>query len=177
MKKTILIAAIAIATTLGTQAFAQSTSSDPTIKQEQCQKNDGCCKMKPDSKGGKGEKGGKGDRKGHGRGFADITEMKDLNLTDRQVAAIQELNKQQAEADKIARDNAKAQKTEEKNLARENREKSRQEYLAKLKTILTPDQYTKMLENKAFGKPGQRDMAAGKPGVKGQRSQQAPTSK
>lgn len=184
MKKTILIAAIAIATTLGSQAFAQNTSSAQTPKQEQCQK-DGCggCDRQGGKKGGKkgdkmrGDKGRKGDRKGPGKGFADITEMKDLNLTQQQITAIEELNKQQAEADKAARESAKAQKSETDRQKHEGREKRQQEYLAKLKTILTPDQYVKMLENKVAGKRGSRDMAANKPGVKAERGNSASSSK
>ena len=181
MKKTILIAAIAIATTLGTQAFAQNPSSDQTPKQEQCQK-DGCgsCDRQGGKKGDKmrGDKGRKGDRKGPGKnGFADITEMKDLNLTQQQITAIEELNKQQAEADKAARESAKAQKSEADRQRQDGREKRQQEYLAKLKTILTPDQYVKMLENKVAGKRGHRDMAANRPGTKAERGNSSSSSK
>ena len=180
MKKTILIAAIAIATTLGSQAFAQNPSAGQTPKQEQCQK-DGCggCDRQGGKKGDKmrGDKGRKGDRKGHGMGFADITEMKDLNLTQQQITAIEELNKQQAEADKVARESAKAQKADAARQNHEGREKRQQEYLAKLKTILTPDQYVKMLENKVAGKRGHRDMAANRPGAKAERGNSASSSK
>ncbi len=183
MKKSILIAAITIATTLGSQAFAQNPSSDQKTapKQEQCQK-DGCggCDRQGGKKQGekkRGDKDRKGDRKGPGKGFADITEMKDLNLTQQQITAIEELNKQQAEADKAARESAKAQKADAARQNHEGREKRQQEYLAKLKTILTPDQYVKMLENKVAGKRGNRDMAANKPGAKAERGNSASSSK
>lgn len=156
MKKTGFIAAIAIAALFGSQAFAQDVSTKTTCaNQEQCLGN-GCSGKKDGKKDGKR----KGDRKGFaGRGVVDVARMQDLNLTPQQVSAIEELNKKQTEEAKAAREAAKAQKNDAERQRNEVREQRTQAYLAQLKTILTPEQYQKMLENQFTGKNNRGDRA------------------
>ncbi|MDE6093882.1 MAG: hypothetical protein K2F61_03775, partial [Muribaculaceae bacterium] len=121
----------------------------------QCLGN-GCSGKKDGNKYGKR----KGDRKGFaGRGVVDVARMQDLNLTPQQVSAIEELNKKQTEEAKTAREAAKAQKNDAERQRNEVREQRTQAYLAQLKTILTPEQYQKMLENQFTGKNNRGDRA------------------
>lgn len=156
MKKNLIIGVIAIAAAVGLPAFAQEVPTDSVSVQEQCR--DGK-KQVSDNR--------KGDRRGGDRGLIDVTAMKDLNLTSQQITAIEELNKSQAEADKAARENAKARKKNNASQRKEAREQRRQDYLAKLKTILTPEQYQTVLEksltskNDRGGRPGARSSHAG----------------
>lgn len=62
--------------------------------------------------------------------------FEDLNLTDEQKQKIQDLKKKQVENRKAKADNR-----------RESREEAMRNELAQLKAILTPEQYTKLLEN------------------------------
>lgn len=169
MKKTILIAAIAIATAFGSQAFAQEASTTSGTAQEQCLGKG--CKAKKD-----GHRAG--NRKGHHkdggfRGMVDVTKMQDLNLTPQQVTAIEELNKKQAEEAKTAREAAKAQKADAERQRKEARDQRSQAYLSQLKSILTPEQYQKMLESRFMAKNsrGDRDMKQGsaQPGARSSR--------
>ncbi|MDE6344574.1 MAG: hypothetical protein K2L69_07540 [Muribaculaceae bacterium] len=156
MKKTVFIAAIAIATLFGSQAFAQDVSTKSTCAaQEQCVDN-GCNGKKDGQKTGNR----KGSRKGGvGRGIVDVAGMQDLNLTPQQVSAIEEFNKKQAEDAKTAREAAKTQKNDVKRQRNDMSEQRSQAYLAQLKTILTPEQYQKMLENRFVGKNSHSDRA------------------
>ncbi len=72
-------------------------------------------------------------------------EFEGLNLTDaqkEQIKAIKAEQKSKFQADRQAKQAQKAEKKE----ARQN---ARKEYLAKLKAVLTPDQYVQYLENVA----------------------------
>lgn len=71
-----------------------------------------------------------------------------LNLTDAQKAKI-----------KALKENEKKARTENKEKARAERSNARKDYLANLKTILTPEQYVQFLENNYLN--------AGKQGHKG----------
>lgn len=155
MKKTVLIAAIAFATAFGSRVFAQDVSTTSGTAQEQCL-GKGCDGRKDCQKSG--------NRKGHHkdggfRGMVDVTKMQDLNLTPQQVTAIEELNKKQAEEAKTAREAAKAQKSDADRQRKDARAQRSQAYLAQLKTILTPEQYQKMLENRFMAKNGRGDRA------------------
>lgn len=98
-----------------------------------------------------GDKG----RKGHCR-VKDACRFEGLNLTDAQRESIQKINSEcrQARADKKAE-------------RREAAGKERADYLAKIKEVLTPEQYVKFLENeyvKARSAAG-RDFRKGKAGM------------
>ena len=91
--------------------------------------------------------------------MVDVTKMQDLNLTPQQVTAIEELNKKQAEEAKTAREAVKAQKADAERQRKEARDQRSQAYLSQLKTILTPEQYQKMLENQFMAKNSRGDRA------------------
>ncbi|MDE6164350.1 MAG: hypothetical protein K2F62_01995 [Muribaculaceae bacterium] len=156
MKKSVFIAAIAMATLFGSQAFAQDVSTKTTCaNHEQCLGN-GCSGKKDGNKYGKR----KGDRKGFaGRRVVDVARMQDLNLTPQQVSAIEELNKKQVEEAKTSREAAKTQKNDVKRQRNDMREQRSRAYLAQLKTILTPEQYQKMLEDRFVGNNSRGDRA------------------
>lgn len=189
MKKTILSVAILLASTLGLTAVAQTPSNSQT-----CPNQTECTKA---------GKVGKTNRPNPFEG---------LNLTEQQKSELQAIAPQKParKCDKAQNgtcDKAKAGKGEKKDLAAkqqskadkqakraENRQQmiqNRRDYLAKVKNILTPEQYVQFLENnyvdnafKAGGrhhgkmvqakhnkghKDGKnRDMRNGKKGQKGQ---------
>lgn len=192
MKKTILSVAILLASTLGLTAVAQTPVNSQTgTNQTEC------------TKAGKACKAAKANRPNPFEG---------LNLTEQQKSELQAIAPQKParkcdKAQNGACNKAKAGKGEKKDLAAkqqskadkqakraENRQQmiqNRRDYLAKVKNILTPEQYVQFLENnyvdnafKAGGrhhgkmvqakhnkghKDGKnRDMRNGKKGQKGQ---------
>ncbi|MDE5935233.1 MAG: hypothetical protein K2G95_05630 [Muribaculaceae bacterium] len=156
MKKTVFIAAIAMATLFGSQAFAQDVSTKTTCAaQEQCLGN-GCNGKKDCQKAVKHKSGRKGSA---GRGIVGVAGMQDLNLTPQQVSAIEELNKKQVEEAKTSREAVKAQKNDAERRRNDMREQRSRAYLAQLKTILTPEQYQKMLEDRFVGNNSRGDRA------------------
>lgn len=82
-----------------------------------------------------------------------LAEFKDLNLTDAQKEQLTALKAEQKAARTEAKKDKKAAKAE-------MRREGRQQYLAKVKSILTPEQYTKYMENQLVdghkGKPVMR---------------------
>ncbi|MBD5173133.1 MAG: hypothetical protein HDT08_00660 [Bacteroidales bacterium] len=78
--------------------------------------------------------------------------FENLNLTDGQKAKIKDLKESQMKA-----------REDRKKEARAQRDNARKDYLANLKTILTPEQYVQFLENNymAAGKRGGKDMKRG----------------
>lgn len=117
MKKIILSIAVALVATLGFNAAAQTSN-----------KNCGNCSNTECVKKQQG--------KAHGPNFEGI------DLTPEQKAKLDALTpaKPSKEAQAQAKAEAKAKKMEAKKQAREK-------YLAEVKAILTPEQYTKFLEN------------------------------
>lgn len=82
-----------------------------------------------------------------------------LNLTDAQKAKIQALKDNQ----KKVKDAQKKERGERMEKAQAERNNARKDYLANLKTILTPEQYVQFLENNylAAGRHGGKDMKPG----------------
>lgn len=82
-----------------------------------------------------------------------------LNLTDAQKAKIQALKENQRKM----KDAQKKERGERKEAAQAERNNARKDYLANLKTILTPEQYVQFLENNylAAGRHGGKDMKPG----------------
>ncbi|MDE6651654.1 MAG: Spy/CpxP family protein refolding chaperone [Paramuribaculum sp.] len=78
--------------------------------------------------------------------------FENLNLTDAQKAKIKDLKESQMKARK-----------DRKMEVRNQRDNARKDYLANLKTILTPEQYVQFLENNyiSAGKHGGKDMKRG----------------
>ncbi|MDE6263560.1 MAG: hypothetical protein K2M11_00295 [Paramuribaculum sp.] len=79
-----------------------------------------------------------------------------LNLTDAQKAKIQALKENQRKM----KDAQKKERGERKEAAQAERNNARKDYLANLKTILTPEQYVQFLENNylAAGRHSGKDM-------------------
>ena len=70
-----------------------------------------------------------------------------LDLTPDQQKALQTLQENRRAEQKLAREQAKADKKESREARRAKAAESREKYLAEVKKILTPEQYTKFLEN------------------------------
>ncbi len=145
MKKLILSVAIVAATMSGFTAAAKDAKTDKATATEQ--KCDG--------------------KKCDGREANRPCPFEGLNLTDTQKEQIKQLR-----ADKKDKATQKqAQKQTKKQAKREARQQERREELAKIKAILTPEQYVTYLENLVVNKK------AGKPGKAGQHAHQAKAGK
>ncbi len=91
--------------------------------------------------------------------------FEDLNLTDAQKEKIKELNAQKCQDRAAAKADKKADKKADRQARREAAKQARLDYLAQLKTILTPEQYAKYLENEyAAGGNHGKDMQRGHAG-------------
>lgn len=125
MKKTVLTLAVAFATIFGFNAAAQNADAQAPAKEKIEQ-----TEVRKDRKAHKTNRSFEG-----------------LNLTDDQKAKIQALKTQRADKAKAQAQADKAKKKEAKAKARAEKMQARKDYLASLKSILTPEQYTKFLEN------------------------------
>ena len=133
---------------------------------------------------GKGPKDGKGEKMDPKAKAELVTEKmaKDLSLTDKQKQQVLELNiteftgKAECKAKPVAPAEGQAPQKptqEEREKMRAEREACRAAYDAKLKTILTPEQYTKFTEqqnkNNKDGKKGGKDKKGNKGGERKQK--------
>ena len=137
MKKTILSLAILLASSTGLSAFAQAPGN-----------NQGKDKTRTEMKARKG-----GDRKDAPNPF------EGLNLTEQQKTKLQELKKadmeqkkQLKEQQKQLKEKKQAEAKANKDARKQQRTKERRDYLAKIKSILTPEQYIQFLENNFVNK-------------------------
>lgn len=156
MKKTILSIAVLFASVAGFSASAQTpnTTTCPKAKTE-CTK--GCAK----------------------KDAPRYNPFAGLNLTDKQKAELQALKpgkdakckdagkECKSKKECKAKDLSKAEKQAFRKQAIEKRQQGRRDYLAKVKNILTPEQYVQFLENNYVdagmkGAPGHGKMAQGK---------------
>lgn len=173
MKKTFLSIAIVLASLMGTStAFAQTatTTTDATTQ-----------RMKGDKKGAKEA----------------YNPFEGLNLSEKQQSELKALREScKAERTKLAdkakadQQKVKAEKQAEMKQMKEQRMKAKKDYLAKIKGILTADQYVQFLENsflnqqsssqmgKRMGQaqPGQKGMKQGKDGQKNKDGQKSKNS-
>lgn len=150
MKKTILSLTLLLATSVGFSAMAQT--------QTDCKKD---CKT-PDAKCMKAC-----DQKDAPRPCP----FDGLNLTEQQKTQLQALAPEKPS--KENREKMMAEKKAEKQAKAENRAQARKEYLAKVKAILTPEQYTQFLENSfvnQMNKQGARHGEKGKFGKDGKKN-------
>lgn len=149
MKKKLLSIALVLAGLVGSTAVAQTTATTGTQK-DKTEKTIAKKDMKD-----------KGERPNPFDG---------LNLTDKQKADLKAL-RDNSRAEKAKADaQKKADKKAEKKEMMQKRQNARKDYLAKIKGILTPEQYVQFLENsylnnqqgRPFGQKGGKDMRPGK---------------
>ncbi len=145
MKKSILSIAVLFASMTAFSAAAQT----PTNTTSNCKAKTECGKPCPN------------------KDAAKYNPFAGLNLTDKQKADLQAL-KPNKETVAKAKTEAKAEKQAQRKQMAEKRIQNRRDYLAKVKNILTPEQYVQFLENsyvdQAFKGPQHGKMAKGKDG-------------
>ncbi len=140
MKKTILSLSLLLASAVGFSAMAQ------TDNQTTCNTPEAKCAKACDKKDS-----------------PKACPFEGLNLTEQQKTQLQEIAPQKPS--KEQREKMQAEKKAQKQAMRENRQQARRDYLAKVKAILTPEQYTQFLENSyvnSMAKQGQRHGDKGK---------------
>lgn len=137
MKKTFLSIAIVIASLMGASTLSAQTAA-PTPTEQQGQRTD------------------RGKAKG-------MNPFEGLNLTEKQQSELKAL----AESRRAEMSKQKDQKKQDMKAMKEKRQNARKEYLAKIKGILTPEQYVQFLENSWLksGNQGRANM-----GSKGQKA-------
>lgn len=157
MKRKVLSIAVLLASVFTVSSMAQNPScSQQCVNASECQAQKGKCK-------------------------AQYSPFAGLNLTDKQKSELKALkpSKEQIQAQK---DKVKAQKNADRQQRFEQKMQNRKDYLAKVKAILTPEQYVQFLENSYVnlsidrsGKKGKenkdRRHNGGKKEMKGQRSE------
>ncbi|MDE6353361.1 MAG: hypothetical protein K2K88_09565 [Muribaculaceae bacterium] len=146
MKKTILALSLSVLSVLGFSAIAQNQN----VENKKCE-NKECCKKE-------GKKDCK-DRKDFGK--AQYNPFEGLNLTEAQTQKLAAL-KSEKKSDRVEgqrpekKEQLTAEQRQQKMQERDNRSR---EYLAKVKAILTPEQYVSFLENVAVHKSHHKMMA------------------
>lgn len=138
MNKKLIVAALGLCVLVATPAAFAQTSGNDNGKKE----------LKADKRGGK-------------RGAEAPNPFEGLNLTADQQTKLEALKKECKEARMAKAETRQKQAQERKNVNREEAKKARTEELAKIKAILTPEQYVKFLENSYLtgrhGKKGAKD--------------------
>lgn len=138
MNKKLIVAALGLCVLVATPAAFAQTSGNDNGKKE----------LKADKRGGK-------------RGAESPNPFEGLNLTADQQTKLEALKKECKEARMAKAETRQKQAQERKNVNREEAKKARTEELAKIKAILTPEQYVKFLENSYLtgrhGKKGAKD--------------------
>lgn len=138
MNKKLIVAALGLCVLVATPAAFAQTSGNDNGKKE----------LKADKRGGK-------------RGAEAPNPFEGLNLTADQQTKLEVLKKECKEARMAKAETRQKQARERKNVNREEAKKARTEELAKIKAILTPEQYVKFLENSYLtgrhGKKGAKD--------------------
>lgn len=147
MKKMIFSLAIAAATLLPLSASAQS--NNPTscpVQKESCKKacenKDKACDKVCDRKCDK-----PCDKAGRKCKIVSRDCFAGLDLTADQQNAIDKLQKKRMAQHKADREKAKADRKADRESMKTKRDQEKKEYLDELRKILTPEQYTKFLEN------------------------------
>ncbi len=138
MNKKLIVAALGLCVLVATPAAFAQTSGNDNGKKE----------LKADKRGGK-------------RGAEAPNPFEGLNLTADQQTKLEALKKECKEARMAKAETRQKQAQERKNVNREEAKKARTEELARIKAILTPEQYVKFLENSYLtgrhGKKGAKD--------------------
>lgn len=161
MKKTILSLAILLVSSTGISAFAQS--ADKNTKSQN--------KNRTEMRARKG---------GEPRDI--LKPFEGLNLTEQQKTQLQELKKadmeqkkQLKEQQKQLKEKKQAEAKAKKDARKQERTKERRDYLAKIKSILTPEQYVQFLENNFVNKVDkQSPRKGGKDGKFAKRDRKSP---
>lgn len=141
MKKKILSIALVLTGLMGTTAMAQS----PTTTRQQTEQT----ATRPAKK-------------------AKANPFEGLNLSEKQQSDLKVLNESRKTERQKKADQKKAEKKAERQAMREQNKKDKQEYLAKIKEILTPEQYVQFLEN-AYMTQGKRAVGGPRGGKHGMR--------
>ena len=145
MKKKIFSIALVLAGMIGSTAIAQtpSTETTPAAKEQKCP----ACPA----------------------GIKQYNPFEGLNLTEKQQNELKALRESRKADLKKEMSKKKAEKKADRQAMREQAQNNRKEYLAKIKGILTPEQYVQFLENSFLnsraGAPGpkdRKDMRGGK---------------
>ncbi|MDE5808917.1 MAG: hypothetical protein K2H59_01385 [Muribaculaceae bacterium] len=166
MKKTILALSLSVLSVLGFSAMAQNQKAE----NKKCE-NKECCKKE-------GKKECK-DKKDCGK--AQYNPFEGLNLSEAQMQQLAAL-KADRKSEKVQgqRPEKREQMTPEQRQAKmQERDNRSREYLAKVKAILTPEQYVSFLENVAVHKSGHHNgqmmrQKGNHPGAKGPRGEHRP---
>ena len=124
MNKKIIVAILGLCTIVATPAAFAQTSGNDNGKKE----------LKADKRGGK-------------RGAEAPNPFEGLNLTADQQTKLDALKKECQEARKAKAEARKSQAQQRKDANKEAAKTARTEELAKIKAILTPEQYVQFLEN------------------------------
>ena len=96
-----------------------------------------------------------------------VNPFEGLNLTEQQQTALKSLAEEQKAEMNKNREADKADRQKEMKNRKEEMSKARQNYLAKIKEILTPEQYCQFLENNYLRQGGKGPSAKGITGKKG----------
>ncbi|MDE7153063.1 MAG: Spy/CpxP family protein refolding chaperone [Muribaculaceae bacterium] len=141
MKKTLVTLSLAVATIFGFSAFAQQQDKTQCNKE----RTEKCCKSDKEKKCDRGQR-------------PCFNPFEGIELSAEQQTKIDALKQEcQAKRQEMKSDRKKSDDNSSK-ISREERMKQRQQskrdYLAKVKAILTPDQYVTFLENMVVNNPG-----------------------